>query len=384
MSESLTTQSRGKWTSASSASADRLCHGRHNAQKDIPEEASKDADFGDAVHRLLAMSEHPDLAGAVAASTSEVRATFEQCQEIEMMVVEKFFGNLVPKQVVRERRMWIGWKYPTGEQYHSGKFDLLVIEPPKALIVDYKSLWGDVEESPSNEQLRDLVCLVAHQDPTLQEIGVAIIQPKVTRDPSICVYDKLSIARATKEMRLRVKLNHEPDAKRIPGDIQCRFCRARPSCKEWMAWSGAELPAERPLFEVPMIQWTPEQCAKFCSVKGKIEKWIEEGEKHVKALLRENPTVVPGYQLTKDHVVREPANIQGIFERFEGQGGTLDSYMSCLGLEVGKFKDKLRDLLSRGGKRVKEKEVDAYYDLMVKEMTREIPRAGYIRKRGKS
>jgi hypothetical protein len=46
-------QPRGEWTSASNALADRLCRGRHLAQRDLPElPGSDESESGIVIHAL--------------------------------------------------------------------------------------------------------------------------------------------------------------------------------------------------------------------------------------------------------------------------------------------------------------------------------------------
>src|SRR6516164_6632567 len=90
-------------TSASNAAADKLCPGRHLAQKGIPEEP-KDTD---AIHGTLI---HEALAGdaeAFAKLTVEQKETYDACQKIEKAQVAIAFGAASDQcKVWRETRFW--------------------------------------------------------------------------------------------------------------------------------------------------------------------------------------------------------------------------------------------------------------------------------------
>lgn len=374
-------QQRGKWTSASSAHADRLCPARHLMQQQVPEtESTKDSEFGDAVHQALAKQGDPEIKSIFASLALDQQETFEVCCEIELQKVSQFFSGESDDTpiVTREKRLWIGWKGDTGELWHSGQSDVCYEVNNRALIADYKSLWGEVPEPASNEQLRDLACILFRNRPNLTEIGVFVIQPRVTKNPDICVYTSADLARATNEMAMRVIKSNTPGRQPVPGDEQCHFCRAKKICKPWQDWTGEHLPAQRPLFDVPIQSWTMAQKVLFCEVKGRINDWIEEGEKEIKRSLKADPESVPGFGVRADFEVQEVSDPQKCFERLEKLGVTLDNYMACLSVGNQKLLAAIKAVTGKKGK-----ELEAIFKVVVDGITKSTKRSGGMYKKGK-
>lgn len=378
--------SRLTWTSASNAEADRLCPGRHLAQLPIPEVAErKDATFGTEVHDALSKRGTPEGEALVEKMSIPQQNTYIACCEVEDEKVGRFFTGQPGQPVVtRHKRRWIGWQpsKSTPELWHSGESDVDYVWGERALIIDYKSLWGDTVESSSNQQLRDLACLLWNELRTsnvrIKEIGVMINQPMVTRDPSICIYSEADLGRAIAELAARVIASNTPNQKRVAGDVQCEFCRAKKVCEEYAKFSVEHLPAERPLFDVPIARWSAAQRVLFCEVAPRINSWLEQGKEHIKASLKDDPNSVPGYGLKADSNIEYVSDVQGLFERFEKLGGKLEDFMPCLGVSSEEFAGAVRKLT-----KLKGKELDATLKVMKSGLTKTERRSGAIyRKKG--
>ncbi len=330
-------------TSASNAYPDLLCMGRHNAQKDLPEKPSDDADFGKRIHDALSQNgrDGQDLP----ALTLSEREVFDQCREIEKKALSQFFDSqvvdAVGNRVFREQRYWV--KVPSGLNAqsfdHSGQADVVHRRGKRALILDYKTMPGSVAESPSNLQLRDLAVLVCGAL-GLEEIGTAIVQPSVTRDPPICVYSRDTLLRAQDEMFERVRQSNRPDAPRIPGEVQCKYCKAARDgkCMEYQRWAGGIVLAASPLIDILPESWTPEQEALFLDKEASARKWLDKCydfilQKSVKS------GAPPGYAV-KDGNIRETiTDPQAVFNRFVEIGGKAEGFMPCVTVGKGKLKD---------------------------------------------
>src|SRR5262249_59358625 len=123
----------------------------------------------------------------------EQHEIFDACRAIEKKLMLGYFGEGTHFKLWREQRYWV--KIPRNPEAangndllsHSGQLDLVVRAGPKALIIDYKTLAGDVPESPLNQQLRDGVVLVRGHL-LVDEIAVSIVQPLVTHKPELTIY----------------------------------------------------------------------------------------------------------------------------------------------------------------------------------------------------
>src|SRR5262245_3797517 len=344
---------RGGWTSASNAQADAKCPGRYLAQKGIPEPPrSEDAKHGDAIHKALAVAD-PDAANRL---TLEQHEVFEACRAIEKKVMLAYFGEGTHFKLWREQRYWVkiprtadGGTNGNDLLAHSGQFDLIVRAGSKALIIDYKTLSGDVAESPRNLQLRDGVVLVRGHL-VVDEVAVAIVQPLVTHTPEVTVYSAEEIDQAEQELFARVRASHDPKAQRIAGDVQCKYCRAKPKCGAYQQSAAAMVPALLHVFEVPFAEWPPEQLAMGAGKLQAAYSLLEQFENHCKALLEVDPDAVPGFYLKPGAVRETITDLQALHDRFIAVGGGTERLLPCLTAAKGKVREAVAEVTGLKGK----------------------------------
>ena len=225
-----------------------------------------------------------------------------------------------------------------------------------ALIFDYKGLFGDVAESPANLQLRDYAVLVRGHFGSMHEVAVCIIQPRVSRNPELCLYREADLDRAAAEMFARIVRSNDPRSPRVAGEVQCKFCRARAVCSEFAKWSASMLPVvaehreQAALFSVAMAQWTPDQWALAADILTPAAARLIEIKDALKDRLQKDPASVPGWMLApgvKRETITDP---QQVWDRFQQMGGTLDKYMACLTVGKTALKEALHELTSEKGK----------------------------------
>lgn len=333
-------------TSASNAPADALCAGRHQAQIGLPDIVTEDASFGTQIHDALVNDDATKL-------KPEQLSVFEGCIEIrEKLIMEKFGLDATKAERIKEQRFW--WRSDDGKMVHSAKVDLVVRHGPEALIIEYKTLPGEVEGAAANEQLRDQAALAAG-NLQLNEVDVAVVQPLVTYTPAVCRYDSVAIVKSQLEMVQRVTASNDPHAKRTAGVVQCRYCKARFTCKEYSQFTALAVPAAMSALAVPVHQWTPEQRALFCERLPVAMKWLEECKRAIKEMIKKEPGSVPGYQLSKPTIRRPINNPNELHTRFLGMGGTTDQFMACVQIGKGELEVQVRAATKLKGKGLKAK-----------------------------
>ncbi len=370
MSEQIEDVRKG-WTSASNASADRLCAGRHQAQKTLPDLKGEWAEHGTAIHAALADSGNPALMEAM---TTEQRDMFESHREVEKELIKRIWPEPNPDhgtRVFRHQRFWCKVpceitvpedrsgpgstrEYKATIHYpHSGEADFVMLRNGTALIQDYKSLAGDVSDSPENEQLRDLAIMVWRTyQPKI--IYVAINQPMVTRTPKLCLYTPAELEKAEQEMWDRVRKSNHHEAIRVAGEIQCQWCKAKQVCKEYAIWSSRELPAVQDSpFLVAMQAWSPEQRSRVAEHLPRLKKLLDDAGDFLKALLEKDPESVPGFYL-KPGAIRHPiTDAQELFNRFLALDGSMEQFMKCVTISKGTFEEQVRAVTKEKGKGLK-------------------------------
>lgn len=330
---------RGGWTSASNAQADALCPGRHKAQAGIPEESpSEDAQSGTRIHAWLAAkatnSPLPDL-------VDHERDTAERCWEQAQATISAWAGS-TPYTVQAETRHWMSY----GSVKHSGKSDLVCRADTDAgrkyLVIDYKSGRGRVEDPASNLQLRDLACLL-EDDPisvTVQIISVTvqIIQPLAgTSTP--CEYDFGDLLKATKEMIARVLASNDPNAKRIPGPVQCQWCRAKRVCPEYAA-QLAVVPHHS------LAAMAPADLGRWLAVCRDVGAAAEAEVRRLLGMGIE----VPGWTLKPGHTTTKIVNPQGVWSRCDGLGVQPDAFMGAVKVQTTALRSVLKSATGKKGK----------------------------------
>lgn len=335
----VVTDDRRGATSASNAPADALCAGRHQAQIGLPDVVSEDAKFGQEIHDALKTGDTSKL-------KPDQLSIYDGCCEIRDAKMREYFGEDTSKvKIIKEERLWCRIKK---KWEHSGQPDFIARLGLKCLVLEYKTLPGELPDSSHNEQLRDQAVLVRGALVT-PEVVVGIVQPLVTHDCTLCVYNEKSLAEAQRRMFLRVEASNDPQAKRTPHQVACKFCKAKTTCQEYQQWSGATLPATVPLTDVPISHWTPEQRARFCEMLPVAQGWLDTGKSEMKRALKDDPNSIPGWGLIEGDIRRTIINANELHARFLAMGGTSEQFMQCVEINKGKLEGLTRQITKLKG-----------------------------------
>lgn len=349
-------------TSASNAAADELCAGRHKVQQAarevLGEKSTPDAEFGQAIHNALAAQDPSGL-------DAEQLKTYEMCQAVESDILARYFSSdamEAMQKVWRHRRLWGIF----GGHEHSGELDVVYRLGPKALIIEYKCLFGDIESSPKNKQLRDQAVLAWKHFLTLEEIAVAVDQPHLTLKPDICIYRKPDLEQAEKEMTARIIRSNSASPARTPGELQCGFCDGKMLCKEYQLWAASKLPMKQCLLEDPVAAWKTEQWVAFCDGMSIAQKWLNMAKEEAKKKLKADPNSIPGFFLTEGRTQRTVVKVNELYARFEKLGGKLENFHNCIDVVLGRLEKELRAVTNAKGKGL-EKAMDAILSGLIEE-----------------
>jgi hypothetical protein len=289
----------------------------------------------------------------------EQREMFDACREIEGKLRDQYFGagagdNKNPMRVFRERRFWLKLTSRDGKGLfeHSGQADVVFKHGTRLLVLDYKTLAGDKTDSPKNGQLRDLAVLAAGEIVGTQEVAVAIVQPLFTHSPEVCLYGPDDLKRAALELYGRIVRSNDPQSPRVAGAIQCAYCLAKLNCREYQAWAGAMVNAPLSILEVPVAQWTGEQCAIFLATEGVARKWLDVCRDAVKARVEADPSAVPGWALKPGAVTEKITDPQACFDRFAALGGDIKQFMMTVSVGKGKLKEAIHEVTAAKGQQL--------------------------------
>ena len=332
---------RGNLPSASAASRYAACLGSWELERQVAEvESTADAATGNRIHSALALEPVTNL-------TTDETYIIDRCREQEAELVKQVFANSTEEpQVFREKRLWSIQNHGLGyedKRLWSGKPDVVYVEGESALIIDYKSGRGSVENAAENLQLRCLVALLHESFGfTLKEITVAIIQPLVG-PPSVVSYELEDLMDAVRESRLLMTAVMQPDQPRTPSESACRYCKGKPYCNE-----ARELAVTGPLFNAPeditpdaiASTLTSSHLAQFLNRAAQAEAVIEACKSEARRRLSEGETI-EGWTL-KEGSVRESITTPEIVASRFLELGTYEQLSTAISLNKTKLKDAVK------------------------------------------
>ncbi len=343
----MTDEREGK-PSASNAAEDLLCQGRHQAQVGLPEVQTSDSGFGNNVHAWCKDKTAVKL-------TAKEQDMADMLLEIEQKILFEWLGRDRLVEYEQEVRFW---NKPNGAKFNSGQLDVYwITDKKRALICDRKSLWGEHEESPSNLQLRDqAVLLWMNRD--VDEVICYINQPRVTHSPVLCVYSHDDLMKACDEMEARVRASLAPNPKRVPGEKQCKFCKAKLVCPEAKAMALAVITdsvglapelLKKENVEYALANTTTEHLAELLE-RLPVAKWIfEAAEKEAKARLKRGADV-PGWTLAEGKTLNPIVDAQTVYNRALALKVTPEAFMRCINIGKEKLETEVRAVTGSKGK----------------------------------
>ncbi len=187
-------------------------------QKCPPDEDTEESSRGTKIHDYLA--------GAIPLEdlSLDEQDTAGMCQRLEEEALQAW--SVMPQQCIREDRLYLRDRLRI---IFSGKPDVVYFDGVRALALDYKTGFGDQDDSADNEQLRALAVLVKNERLHLKEITVAILQPVAGMKVQLATFNEEALAAAEEELRMALDAAKQPDAPLHLGD-HCKWCRAKAIC----------------------------------------------------------------------------------------------------------------------------------------------------------
>ena len=237
--------------SASETERLKLCPAAFLRSKNQPDTTSDIAQTGTRIHEAVETGDRDGL------TPSEERLA-DECTQLALIVHDEceFDPRDKETETIKEVRLWLTHN---GSLLMSGKPDLVVIEGDRALVIDYKTGYLETLEASQNLQLRTLAVLVAaNHDVT--EVSVAIVQPNIRPGYSIARYDERDLDLAERQLRKILDAAQDENAVANPGEKQCRYCKAKPVCKEAQEASFSVIEADTTTLDVVRLPELLEKC----------------------------------------------------------------------------------------------------------------------------
>ena len=319
-------------SSASSAYRRRRCSGSVNLINELrssgklsvlPPDA--DAQSGTNVHM--------GWCGALKRSslTSQELQTLDTLQEMEAKLVADWAGRNKYALLGREQRLWLHQGF---EPIHSGQFDVAygTLSTKRMLIIDGKTLFGEVSPAETNDQLRELVALARLNFPEAVEFSVAILQPWVAREPSVALYDRAEAELALRLLRQTIADCADPDAPRTPGPW-CRHCPAIHHCEEARTLVGSTYRLAKRIEAGEYSLPVGEQGSRFLESVKAAESVLTKLKEAYRQILLADPNALPGWYMKEGKRVRQ---IQGVLATWElaSHFMALSQFLAATGVSV--------------------------------------------------
>lgn len=309
--------------SASAVEQAYLCPGSRNAQEGLPElDAAEDVkESGIRIHAALAGDTE-----ALLELSSEEQSTYEHMSRKAHQLVERH--GFDTNNFIAEERIWFNDDF-------SGQPDRVYLKDGKALCIDFKSGFLPVTTAPENPQLATLAILVIHKY-GVAEVTVAII-PRFGAIKETATYTLETAGAALLKIQEIIAAAEIPDAPRVPGERQCKYCRARLRCPERLNLNLAV--SRTDTSTIPAL--TGAELSVHLGLIPRIEAIVNDLRAEAKRRLKANEDV-PGYFL-KDGTPRETiVELPEVFERVKALGVTLKDFQQECGITKGEAKKETK------------------------------------------
>ena len=326
---------RGGKPSASGMQRIALCPGSWLAERAYPEESSEAAEAGTRLHKHMELGTLPEDA--------EEAEAVEWCRTQERLLLEKYVAPMGADRVLREVRWW------AADGSFSGQGDVAYVHEGCALIVDYKFGRVPVPAAASNMQLAALAKLAFDNLACINVVFCAILQPFASRqEPRVVRYQLADVPQLRRYFGSLLAEAARPGARLVPGEEQCRYCRARAACPACMALlsavagndslsgSGVTTALRSSGQSVAELwpDWAPEKKADAVRLAGLAKKWAEAVERKAKADLKAG-FAIPGFRLSAGSRSFKITDAQGAFGQLNALIGlTGEEFAGCCSVKI--------------------------------------------------
>jgi hypothetical protein len=304
---------------ASEAQRIALCPGSARASYGLPDSTSEYAERGNRIHAYL----------AAAFSGKDCPTLNDEEQDTANRLMQRIepYLPMTPRQIFVEQELRVE-DFPW-----TGHADLLVIgADAEALLVDWKSGWGEQEEPVANAQLRVYAVLdwKLHAE-KIARLRATIANPRGVMEP--VAYRPSDLYDAESELLLIHQAAMKADAPRVPSPDACKYCLAfgRATCPETCKSITAVMGVDP---DLPMIP------AATLADMGRLAKLAEKRIDQVKNEIRfrlERGEEVPGCSIGNPSEVKEIADIGKAFELLPEL--TQEQFLSACTVSLPKLSD---------------------------------------------
>lgn len=209
------------------------CPGSLLAEQGLPEETSPDAEEGTFLHECVALSRLDGL-------TTEQSSAVQSCIDFRESI--KNSSEVIEAHSEFKLRA-VGSDF---EELYTGTADEVVVTETGISIIDWKFGRVKVEEGANNIQLA-AYALAAMQMFGKDSCTVYVFQPRINASSSYTFTNAMALLKYIEAVIARCK---QPDAPRISGAKQCKYCKARHTCPELIKEGNALVAVQKSIYEI--------------------------------------------------------------------------------------------------------------------------------------
>ncbi len=335
------------------------CPFSHKMEQRAPRIETKDSAHGDAVHEAIAGKRDPD--------TLDIgqRKTWEMCVDQEDRLYNEWIGGGVYElHTFREIRLGLtvlGRVLTVTEDSKAawtftGQEDMMHYDARsgRGLIVDHKSLPGDVPDAVDNAQLRSLAVLADGFFRDVQSIRVAIAQP-LKGPPTVAEYDRTALDAAKVWLDDVIAREESSTEKDLNPGPHCTNCAARFFCPAFNQVTLQELEVVNPMNIAGMggktqraamysrIQELPPE-RHFAAWRGiqMVKRYVEAMDSATKDRAECDPAFQEFVTLVEEEGDREITDAQEAFTRLHHLGVTMEDMIAASKVSVTKIQEAVR------------------------------------------
>lgn len=349
--------------SASSANRRRNCRGSQNLIRELSsrgllrqQQQSAEAASGSRVHAAWAGQALEKL------SASE-HQTLVELERLEALVLEDWVGTQIRDVTLlgREQRLWL---HDGLDPLLSGQYDCAYSLDSRVLILDAKTLYGQLEGASSNDQLRELVALFHFNYPHFTHYTVALLVPNQAERISIATYDELEAKLALRLTYITLAEGNDPAAPRTPGRW-CQVCPAVADCEEARALVGhfndsLSTRLDRGEFTLPLGERGALLLDQIKIAKS-IIKTLEEA---YKTELQHAPDSLPGWHLRNGKKIRQIAEVERALEAWKNARLDIADFLFATEISVSRLQERYGLAAGIKGKRLEQEFNERFSELI--------------------
>lgn len=288
--------------SASGAHRWMACPGSIAAEDGLPDRSSSFADEGTEAHRIMELALTDGVLCESLTDNEEMAAAVQMYVDY-VNTIENSIKHKVAVKYIERRVDFSEWV-----QGGFGTADTIIISEDTIHVIDLKYGKG-VQVYAENNPQAQLYALGAYSElgfmVQAKTIRISIVQPRLDHisEWEISLTDLLKFG---EKVRQAAEETQNPKAKRVPGEKQCRFCKAKATCPALLKLTTDTLMADFEQLEEmkPVNKLNDEQLRLVLENKTLIEAWLSSVEKFIGERIAVDGSF-PGFKLVEGRSVRK-------------------------------------------------------------------------------